>query len=78
MNKTPLIVYVDNLKSSYKRTDADVTLALRNCNEAVTWYIDGTQISDSTFSPSQLAEGMHTIDFKTAGISGRVRVSITK
>lgn len=78
MNKTPLIVYVDNLKSSYKRTDADITLALRNCNEAVTWYIDGTRISGNIFSPSQLAEGMHTIDFKTADISGRVRVSITK
>lgn len=72
------IIRVDEMKSSYSQRDADMILQLRNCTEAVTWYIDGTQLPDGRFSPSSLAKGMHTISFKTAHVSGKVRVMITQ
>lgn len=78
MNQTAQIVMVDNLKTSYKQTDANVSLALRNCTEVVTWYIDDVELSDNILSPSQLSVGMHKITFKTASINGHVRISITK
>lgn len=78
LNQTPQIVHVDNLKASYKETDADIFLQLRNCDEAVTWYIDNVELSGNILSPSQLSVGLHKISFKTASISGHVRISITK
>lgn len=78
MNETPIIVVVDNLKATYKQTDSDVTLSLRNSEEAVTWYIDYNPIEGNSFSPSKLSVGLHTISFKTASVSGRVRISITQ
>ncbi len=77
MNQTPQIVMVDNLKATYKQTDADISLELRNCTEVVTWYVDGKQLDGNVLSPSQLAVGMHKISFKTANVAGNVRISIT-
>ena len=74
----PAVVSVDNLKASYSKTSPDILLALRNNNEAVTWYIDNNPLADNTFSPSSLSAGTHTIRFKTAHITGQVRVVITE
>ncbi len=78
MSIEPAIVSVDNLKARYSQSDAPILLALRNNNETVTWAIDGTMLNDNTFNPANLSVGLHTITFKTAHISGKVRVEITE
>lgn len=78
MPLNPPIVYVENMKAEYSQSDADVALALSNCNDSVVWYIDNNRLSNNIFSPSSLDVGVHTILFRTTTITGKVRVNITQ
>lgn len=77
MSIEPAVVSIDNLKASYSRSASDFLLALRNNSESVEWAVDGNALTGNTFSPSSLSVGTHIISFKTARITGRVRVVIT-
>ncbi len=78
MNDESDVIYIENLKSTYSQSDADVPLTLRNYNGAVSWYIDGKLISGNIFSPAAMKPGKCTIMFKIAHMTGRVRVNITE
>ncbi len=78
MPQQPAIISVDDLKSSYRISDADMQLSLSNCNETVEWYIDGVKQPDGILSPKALTVGRHTISFKTNSVCGKVRITITQ
>lgn len=62
-----------DIKSTYKKSDEPVRLML-NMNLDTQWTVDGK--SATHLIPSELSAGLHTIQFTTTYVTGKMRVQI--
>ena len=62
-----------DIKSTYKKSDEPVRLML-NMNLDTQWTVDGKPATHLT--PSELSAGLHTIQFTTTYVTGKMRVQI--
>ena len=62
-----------DLKSTYKKSDEPVRLML-NMNLDTQWTVDGKPATH--LIPSELSAGLHTIQFTTTYVTGKMRVQI--
>ncbi len=67
---------ITGMKASYRKSESPVALQLNVTDLEVEWTIDGK--ASAQLAPSQLSVGIHTIAFKTAIGSGRMRVQIVE
>lgn len=62
-----------DIKSTYKKSDEPVRLML-NMNLDIQWTVDGKPATH--LIPSELSAGLHTIQFTTTYVTGKMRVQI--
>lgn len=62
-----------DIKSTYKKSDEPVRLML-NMNLDTQWTVDGKPATH--LIPSELSAGLHTIQFTTTYVTGKIRVQI--
>ena len=62
-----------DIKSTYKKSDEPVRLML-NMNLDTQWTVDGKPATH--LIPSELSAGLHTIQFTTTYVTGKMRVQI--
>ena len=65
--------YLRIIKSTYKKSDEPVRLML-NMNLDTQWTVDGKPATH--LIPSELSAGLHTIQFTTTYVTGKMRVQI--